>query len=146
MTNGPAIEALAPSGHRLTQPRRQVAALIDARDGHFTAADLAADARARDLGVGRATIFRTLDLFAELGLVERLELPTGDHAYVRCDPLHHHHVVCKACGRTEEVDDFGFTAVADEIARRTGYRVEAHRLELFGICPDCAARTSRGGD
>ena len=144
MTTTPAIHALAPAGRRLTQPRRQVAALIDAREGRFTAADLAADVRAGDLGVGRATIFRTLDLFAELGLVERLELPSGDHAYVRCDPAHHHHVMCEVCGRTEEVDDCGITAVAKEIARRTGYRIEAHRLELFGVCPDCAAGAKRG--
>ncbi len=139
------VEALGPAGRRVTQPRLDVAALIDARDGHFTAADLAADARLRGLGIGRATIFRTLDLFADLGLVERLDLPAGGHAYVRCEPAHHHHVVCAGCGRTEEVEDCGITAVAEEVARRTGYRIETHRLELFGLCPACAARGRHRG-
>ncbi len=146
MTTEPVLQALAPSGHRLTRPRRQVAALIDARTGHFTAADLEADARAGGLGIGRATVFRTLDLFTELGLVERLELPTGEHAYVRCDPIHHHHVVCETCGRTTEIDDCGISAVAQEVARRTGYRIGTHRLELFGLCPSCAARRGRDAD
>ncbi len=129
--------ALAGSGHRLTEPRRAVAGLVARRAGPFTAADLVADARARDLGLGRATIFRSLDLLAELHLVERLDLPSGAHAYVACEPEHHHHVVCTRCGRTAEVEDCGMTSVAREVARRSGYRVEEHRLELFGVCPAC---------
>ena len=54
---------------------------------------------ARRLGIGRATIFRTLDVLVDLQAVERLDLPTGDHAYVACEPAHHHHVVCSNCGR-----------------------------------------------
>ncbi len=134
--------ALEAAGRRVTEPRLQVSALIAARLGHFTAADLAADARARHPGIGRATIFRALDLFTALGLVERLELPTGEHAYVRCEQSHHHHVVCSRCGRNAEVEDCGMTAVAEEVARRTGYRIETHRLELFGLCPACASGTT----
>jgi Fur family ferric uptake transcriptional regulator len=75
----------------------------------------------------------------ELGLVERLDLPSGEHAYVACEPSHHHHVVCSACGRSEDIDDGGLRPIVRDIARRTGYRVDAHRLELFGLCPDCQA-------
>ena len=134
----PLLDALGRSGHRVTEPRRAVAGFIAAREGHFTAADLVADARARRVGIGRATVFRALDLFTELGFVERLELPSGDHAYVPCEPSHHHHVVCSRCGRTTDVDDCGMAAVAGEAARRTGYRISSHRLELFGLCPSCA--------
>jgi Fe2+ or Zn2+ uptake regulation protein len=133
----PLIDALDRAGHRVTEPRKAVAALIAGRAGHFTAADLVGEARVRRLGIGRATIFRALDLFTELNVVERLELPSGDHAYVPCEPLHHHHVVCSRCGQTDEVGDCGMTAVAIEVARRTGYRIDTHRLELFGLCPDC---------
>ncbi len=135
------VTALDLAGHRLTEPRRAVASLIADRDGHFTAADLVADARARRLGIGRATIFRALDLFTELNVVERLDLPTGEHAYVPCEPTHHHHVVCSKCGRSTEVADCGMRAVADEVARRTGYSIETHRLELFGVCPQCRTKT-----
>jgi Fur family ferric uptake transcriptional regulator len=135
----PIVMALDRAGYRLTEPRRSVAALIADQDGHFTAAQLVAAGRARRLGVGRATVFRTLEVLVGLGAVERLDLPSGEHAYVGCEPVHHHHVVCSGCGRTSEIDDSGLRSVVREIARRTGYRVDDHRLELFGRCPACLA-------
>jgi Fur family transcriptional regulator, ferric uptake regulator len=129
--------ALDDAGYRLTEARRSIADLIAAREGHFTAADLVADARKRRLGIGRATIFRTLDVLADLHAVERLDLPTGEHAYVACEPVHHHHVVCSNCGASRDVDDAGWRAVVGNIEEQTGYRIDDHRLELFGRCPDC---------
>ncbi len=135
----PIETALDRAGYRLTEPRRSLATLIADQDGHFTAAELVTAARARRLGVGRATVFRTLEVLAELGVVERLDLPSGEHAYVGCAPAHHHHVVCSRCGRTNEIDDAGLRAVMREVARQTGYRIDEHRLELFGLCPACLA-------
>lgn len=134
---GPIETALDRAGYRLTEPRRSLAALIADQAGHFTAAELVSSARARHLGVGRATVFRTLEVLAELGAVERLDLPNGEHAYVGCEPAHHHHVVCSRCGRASEIGDAGLRSVVQEIASRTGYRIDDHRLELFGLCPAC---------
>jgi Fur family ferric uptake transcriptional regulator len=131
------VRALERAGHRSTAPRRAVGALIAAHDGHFTAADLVASARARRMRIGRATIFRTLDVLLEARAIERIDLPTGEHAYVACEPSHHHHIVCARCGRAVDVDDAGLRSVVREVARRTGYRVDGHRLELFGECPAC---------
>ena len=139
MDAAPFLAALERAGYRLTEPRREVARLIADRRGHFAAADLVAEARSRHLGIGRATVFRTLDVLSELGVVERIELPNGEHAYVGCEPTHHHHVVCSRCGNTLDIDDAGLRRVVAGIARRTGYRVDEHRLELFGLCPDCQA-------
>ena len=132
-------DAIETAGHRLTGPRLAATRLIAAHEGPFTAADLAAAAEARDLRIGRATIFRAIDLLLELDVIERLDLPTGEHAYVACRPAHHHHLVCSGCGRTVDVDDSGLRGVVSEIARRTGFRVDDHRLELFGQCPSCLA-------
>jgi Fur family ferric uptake transcriptional regulator len=82
-------------------------------------------------------MFRSLDVLADLGVVERLDLPSGEHAFVACEPTHHHHVVCSSCGRSTGVADTGIERIAAEIGRRTGYRIETHRLELFGLCPTC---------
>ena len=138
----PIVTALERAGYRLTEPRRSLAALIADQDGHFTAADLVRAAQARRLGIGRATVFRTLEVLEDLGAVERLDLPSGEHAYVGCEPAHHHHVVCSRCGRTDEIDDAGLRAIVGDVARRTGYRVDDHRLELFGLCPPCLAAQS----
>jgi Fur family transcriptional regulator, ferric uptake regulator len=133
------LAAFQRAGYRLTEPRRAVASLIAEHDGHFTAADLLAHARAQRLPLGRATVFRALDVLVELDAIERIDLPSGEHAYVVCEPLHHHHVVCSGCGRVNDIADEGLRAVVLEVARRTGYRVDEHRLELFGLCPACQA-------
>ena len=131
------VTAFETAGYRLTQPRRALARLIGARAGHFTADELLGASRHERLGVGRATVFRSLDILTELGLIERLDLPTGDHTFVACEPAHHHHVVCSSCGRSTDVGDSGIATVLDEVGRRSGYRIESHRLELFGLCPSC---------
>ncbi len=136
-TTNPIASALDAAGYRLTAPRLALARLIVDHDGHFTASDLAAAARDRRIGVSRATLFRALDLLVELGVLERIDLPSGDHAYVECAPVHHHHVVCSRCGRTAEVDDTGLNEAVRQIARSSGFRIESHRLELFGLCRHC---------
>jgi Fur family ferric uptake transcriptional regulator len=137
------VEAFEGAGYRLTSPRRALAVLIAAQTGHFTAEDLLEEANRGRHGLGRATIFRSLEVLAELGAVERIDLPSGDHAFVACEPAHHHHVVCSSCGRSTEVSDHGLGAVAASIARETGYRVDTHRLELFGLCPICKRTEKR---
>ena len=131
------LDALDRAGVRLTGPRRKLAALIERREGHFTAADLLKDAGRRRMGIGRATVFRLLELLRDQGFVERIDLPDGTHAYIPCEPTLHHHLVCLNCGATTDVDDCGIEAVTREAARRSGFKIEQHRLELFGRCPDC---------
>jgi Fur family transcriptional regulator, ferric uptake regulator len=142
--SNPIVRALDDAGYRLTEPRRALADLILGHGGHFTASDLAAAARDRRIGVSRATLFRALEVMVELGVVERLDLPSGDHAYVPCATAHHHHVVCSRCGRTTDVDDVGINEAVREIARMTGYRIDTHRLELFGLCRPCQSIVDRG--
>ncbi len=135
--------ALHQAGYRLTEPRLAVVRLIEAQDGHFSAADLVHEARVRHLGVGRATIFRTLDV-----LVRARARSSGSTFRAAstpmsgCAPTHHHHVVCSRCGRTAEIEDAGLRAVVREVTRRTGFRVDEHRLELFGLCSACQAATA----
>ncbi len=135
----PFLTALERAGYRMTEPRREVASLIADQAGHFAAADIVEEARVRDLRIGRATVFRTLDALSEVGVVERIDLPNGEHAYLACEPVHHHHVVCTRCGRSRDIDDARVRSVVRDVARRTGYRIDDHRLELFGLCPDCLA-------
>lgn len=131
------LAVMEEAGCRLTEPRRVVAELVARHDGHFTAAEIVDEARRHQPGLGRATVFRALDLFTSLGLVERVDLPEGDHAYVTCDPAHHHHAICTSCGRSLDLTDMGLTQVLQAAGSRLGFRITAHRLELFGLCASC---------
>lgn len=136
-------DALGRAGHFVTEPRLRVAELLADRHEHFTAQDLVREARGRRRPIGRATVFRSLELFEELGLVERLDLPNGSHAYVVCQPSHHHHVVCTACGRTVNVGDLGLERITEGVQARTGFTLDSHRIELYGLCAACHAEASR---
>lgn len=133
------LAAVVASAARQTGPRRAVAELVAAQHGHFSAADLATAAAARGLHLGRATIFRTLELLLSAGALERIDLPGGTHAYVACEPTHHHHAVCSRCGRVADFDDADLAPAVALIAGRTGYRIDMHRLELYGLCAACQA-------
>lgn len=134
------LAALGGAGKRLTAARRAVADAIARLEGHFTAEDVLRVAQSRQRRVGRATVFRSLELLTDLHLVERVDLPSGEHAYVACAPdEHHHHVVCSVCGRSTEVGELGLGPILERIEVSTGYAVDSHRLEVFGVCPECQA-------
>lgn len=141
MTDSPLVRALDEAGYRLTRPRREVAELIGSQRSSFTAGDLLDEAGRRRMRVGRATVFRALDTLAELGALERLELPDGEHAYVTCEPRlrHHHHVICRRCGRASEITGCDVAGWARDVEDHTGYAVDTHRIELYGVCPTCRA-------
>jgi Fur family ferric uptake transcriptional regulator len=130
-------DSVQAAGHRFTPERRAVAALVAAHRGTFTPGELLGDARRHELGIGRATLFRALDLFRRLGLIEHIDLPGGGHAYVTCESPRHHHLVCSSCGQSIEVRELDLSSGLAQVADRTAYRVDRHRLELFGVCRAC---------
>jgi Fur family transcriptional regulator, ferric uptake regulator len=137
------LQVLDEAGIRLTAPRRMVADVLDGRTDTFTASQVLAETRARQPGIGRATVFRTLDLLLDVGAIERIALPEAESGYLVCDPdAHHHHVVCRRCGRSTDIDDRGVRALAKKISKRSGYRIDTHRLELYGLCPSCQKATA----
>ena len=124
---------LADSGHRITEPRR---ALIDSmRDlgDHFTAEEL----MQATPGVGRATVFRTLRLLLDIGALCHVVMESGTVDYRLTSEGHHHHIVCSDCGATSDFASCEIEDLLDELHRRTGYEIQAHRLEVYGLCADC---------
>ena len=134
------LTSLDRAGYRQTDARRILARMIVA-DGTGTSPSptWSTACRVERTGIGRATVFRTVDLFVSLDVIERLDLPSGEHAYVECDRAHHHHVVCARCGRTEGIEDAGLRTLVGKVSRQTGFRIDDHRLEMFGLCPACLA-------
>jgi Fe2+ or Zn2+ uptake regulation protein len=135
------LERLDQQGYRLTGPRRAVLDEVVRRSAPFTSAELWDAVRKSAPTVGRATVFRTLDLLAHLGVVQRIHQDAdggGCHAYLACDLSHHHHLICSSCGSvTDFTEDRAIEGMVREIESLTRFRVEGHRLELMGTCPDC---------
>jgi Fur family ferric uptake transcriptional regulator len=135
------MERLAGEGYRPTGPRRTVVEEILRRRTPFTSAELWEAVQDSAPGVGRATVFRTLDLMGRLGVVQRIHRDAEDgrcHAYLACDDSHHHHLICNVCGRvTDFEEEHELDELVREIEQRTAFRVEGHRLELVGVCPQC---------
>lgn len=122
------------------RPTRQQSAVIDAlgASGDFTSAqDL--HARLRDSGakVGLATVYRTLSGLAETGQVDVLRTDEGESVYRQCSTGHHHHLVCRTCGRTVEIEGPAVERWADAVAAEHGFSQVEHTLEIFGTCGEC---------
>lgn len=135
------LERLNGEGYRLTGPRRAVLEEIASRTLPFTSAELLETVQHNGPAVGRATVFRTLDLLCRIGVVQRIhEDAQGGrcHAYLACGEHHHHHLICNGCGTVLDFqEEKALEALVKEVERRTAFRVEGHRLELVGLCPTC---------
>jgi Fur family ferric uptake transcriptional regulator len=119
---------------------RQQRAVLDALTtvGAFRSAqELHADLRAAGERVGLTTVYRTLQSLAERGEVDVVRKDGGEAAYRKCGGRHHHHLLCRSCGRTVEVTGRAVERWADDIARRHGFRDVEHTLEVVGTCADC---------
>jgi Fur family ferric uptake transcriptional regulator len=127
------------TGSRNTRQRGAVSALLAEAEGFHSAQDLHAMLRSRGDAVGLTTVYRTLVSMAEAGEIDVMQTPGGENLYRRCSGGHHHHLVCRSCGRTVEVLGPAVEAWADKVAAQHGYRDVSHTLEIFGTCPACAA-------
>jgi Fur family ferric uptake transcriptional regulator len=124
---------------RNTRQRSAVSALLAEVEGFHSAQDLHAMLRDRGERVGLTTVYRTLQGLADAGEIDVMRPPGGEHLYRRCSEGHHHHLVCRACGRTVEVAGPAVENWAGRVAAQHGYSDVSHTLEIFGTCPPCAA-------
>lgn len=131
-------QSAASSAQRSTRQRRAVAAQMDATDDFRSAQDIHEALRREGEAVGLATVYRALQAMADAGEVDTLT-HAGEAVYRRCSETHHHHLVCRECGRTIEVNGPAVERWTSSIAEKHGFRDVSHALELFGICPDCHA-------
>ena len=132
--NGPYLEQLQIRGLRTTSPRRAVIEAMESMSEHFSAEELAQ----RVPSVGRATVYRTLRLLQEEGLVCRVLLEDGGLHYRLTQREHHHHLTCNGCGAVQDFSDYDMADVLEDIAQRTGFRMEGHWIEIYGRCAVCA--------
>src|SRR3954454_6437266 len=128
--------ALRGRGHRVTLPRLLVHRHLRRREGHVTAEQLHSELAPQMPSLSPAAIYGTLALLDELGFVRRVSTPRGTTVYdPRVSP--HHHVICRSCGRIQDLDAGVDSAAAERAARRAGFSVDYGQLQLTGVCADC---------
>jgi len=126
-------------GVRATRQRTAVADLLSRVDGFRSAQDLYDLLRQAGASVGLTTVYRHLQALADAGQVDVLRTGDGEARYRRCATAeHHHHLVCRRCGRSVEVDGPEVEAWATRTAAAHGFADVAHTVEVFGSCPSCA--------
>lgn len=135
-----APQAPVAPGARVTRQRSAVSALLDETDEFRSAQDIHTVLRARGDGIGLTTVYRTLQTMADTGDVDVLRTDSGEAVYRRCSSGHHHHLVCRRCGATVEVEGPAVERWARGVAAEHGFGDVGHTVEVFGTCPACAER------
>jgi Fur family ferric uptake transcriptional regulator len=131
-----ALAALRGAGHRSGGARQRVVRLLAGEPCAMTALEI--DRRLH--GVGRASVYRTLEQLGRLGLVQRLDVGSDAAGYERVSPGgdHHHHIVCEGCGRLEPFNDPKLERAVAAVARTSEFEVRGHEVVLRGSCADCS--------
>ena len=130
------LRRLDAQGYRMTGPRARVVETIADQSGAFTAEGLVDCLKPE--GVGRATVYRSLELLEHLGVLTRMHLDRdGCHGYTVCDEGHHHHLVCSQCHDVVPVDATEVEQEIQRLAERLKFRVDTHTLEFAGRCERC---------
>jgi Fur family ferric uptake transcriptional regulator len=145
MTGSAVAERLRAAGERVTGQRLAVADALAAARRPQSAEELWRRLRARHAGLGRATVFRTLEALVGAGVARRFETETHASTYVACQPGHHHHLVCTDCGAVAVIGEAYVSPLAQRVARDTGFEVDDARIDFYGRCSDCA-RTGAGAE
>ncbi len=133
------LRRLRESGSKLTHARMVVLQALETFEGHPTSAQVLDAVNEIDESVGRASVFRTLDLFTQLSIIRPTYVSMGAPHYVLMPGGHHHHVVCLNCNRTIEFEDCGLADLEADLESRFGVTLTGHLLEFYGTCADCQA-------
>ncbi|MBY6367261.1 Fur family transcriptional regulator [Rhodococcoides corynebacterioides] len=127
-------------GLRSTKQRSAISELLDTVDEFRSAQDLHDELRRRGDGIGLTTVYRTLQAMADAGTVDVLRTDSGESVYRRCSDGHHHHLVCRTCGFTVEVEGAAVERWTKSVAGEHGFTDVSHTAEIFGLCSECAAK------
>lgn len=122
---------------RQTRQRAAVRALFAGSDEFHTAQQVHGALLEQGDKVGLATVYRTLQSMAEANELDAVRSPEGEMTYRACSSGHHHHLICRNCGKAVEIEAAVVEAWAETVARQHGFRDAGHELEMFGLCQDC---------
>jgi len=132
------VNAVSEEGLRPTRQRRAVAAALGEFDDFRSAQEIHESLRSGGDTVGLSTVYRALQAMADAGEIDVLRSEGGEAAYRKCSDSHHHHLVCRSCGRTVEVEGPTVEKWTRAMAAEHGYTDVSHTLEIFGTCAGCS--------
>lgn len=129
--------ALQENGYRLTESRRAVVEIVAASARALTPLEVFDLARAAHPDLGLVTVYRTLEKLEELHLIQRVHQPGGCQAFLAAGQGHQHLLLCRKCGKAVLFEGDDLEQLFTAIAQKTGYVIQEHWLQLFGLCQDC---------
>ena len=133
-----ALQKLRNAGYKITNARRAVLSVLQESGGHLTSADVLARVEARDPSIGRASVFRALDMLTGLAVIRPTFLNPRTPTYVLMSQGgHHSHIVCSHCDRVIEIDDCHVDSLTRELEARHNVNLSGHLLEFYGACDVC---------
>jgi Fur family ferric uptake transcriptional regulator len=125
---------------RGTRQAELLSAALDGLSGFCSAQQIYSELRRRGEKIGLTTVYRHLQVLSEDGQVDTIRDANGETLYRRCHTnAHHHHLTCRTCGRSVEVEGRAVERWAEQVATEAGFTAVDHTVELFGLCPGCAA-------
>jgi Fur family ferric uptake transcriptional regulator len=133
------LEQLSENGYRLTEARRAVVETVEKSTRALTPVEVYDMARKRYRALGLVTVYRTLEKLEELHLIQRVHQPQGCQAFISAGAGHQHLLLCRNCGQVEFFDGDDLEGLTKTISKRTGYKINEHWLQLFGLCAACSA-------
>jgi Fur family ferric uptake transcriptional regulator len=136
-------QALHQAGYRLTQPRLAVLQVLEKNDSGLNPEEMLQQGKTICPSLGLVTVYRTLELLTELGLVRRVHSAHRCHSYATAG-IERHYLICQNCHRVVEFPCDGLHDLIEDVRRQTGYTITEHLLELSGLCPDCQSKTDAG--
>jgi Fur family transcriptional regulator, ferric uptake regulator len=131
---------LRSAGHRVTSQRVLILDAVCDGDGHTTLGEVYMRVREVDPSIDRSTLYRTLKLFVDLGLVVSADTGDGETYYEIAKPHRHHHLVCRQCGKEQEVEHTVMQRMFDQVFQQCGFKADTDHLVLFGLCSECASK------
>ena len=135
------VAALKQYGYKLTPQRQAVIQVIASSQGHLTPATTYKKVRQDHPNIGLVTVYRTLEILAELELI--CELHTGGicRSYTISTPQHHHHLICSNCGTVIDFTSHDLSELEQSVSKKSGFRIDGHLLEFVGLCKICQKTT-----
>lgn len=134
----PRLERLRKAGHKLTNARLTVMRALESHGGHMTSTDVLEAVTQIDPEIGRASVFRALDLFTQLSIIRPTYIDSSvTPTYVLMPGGHHHHIICTNCNRVIEFEECQLGQLERELERKLHVRLTGHLLEFYGLCESC---------